>query len=88
MAKQRFVNLKRGEIVEIVWEDAHGSAAWADIDETPPEVLVKSVGYFVKYYKDRGLVIAGGLPSNRESGQMVGPSFVPQGMVRSIRRLK
>ena len=83
---KRFLDVKRGTRLEIVWEDAHGTSAWTDANETPPEVLVRSIGFLIRSTKT-GIVLAHGLPvGNTDS--MCGASFIPHGMVREIRRLK
>lgn len=78
------MKLKFGDAVEVQWEDACSYGGWREpYDEGP---LITSVGMFVKQSR-KGLCLMRGAEMP-DKDQVLGPSFIPRGMVRKIRRLR
>jgi len=84
------MKLKTGDAIRVLWVDACGSSeGWA-----PPYlngVEVENVGLFVCQNR-HGMCTAKGLTKSPDGtydlDQVLEPTFIPRGMVRSIKRLR
>ncbi len=80
-------SIKAGDRVEVEWEDAYNSGGWVSNIEDHTPAIVHTVG-FVVFNDKRGIKLATGRSKNlNDSYDALGQSFVPQGMVRKIRKI-
>lgn len=69
------------EIVAVEWDDAHGSVASdVDLEEEHKPVIMTTIGFLLQW-DALGLSIA----NERSDGEYRGHTFIPRGMVRTIR---
>lgn len=83
---------KFGEAVVVEWEDAHGGSGWRPAFVSSGPLIVREIGFFRQQNKGaleifRGYPIMGdGEPSEFED--QLGVSYIPAGMVRSVRKVR
>lgn len=86
MRRLRVPKFKRGQILEVTWEDAYGGTKWDTTEGEFDSLIVKNVGYFLSMSK-KGLAIAGGYQVNN-TGMGNALHFVPKGMIRKIKVIR
>jgi hypothetical protein len=79
--------LKRGDAIEVIWEDAVSRGGWGPA--YTEGAVVRNVGILVSSTK-RGLCMARGLDTGTMLAEddVLAPAFIPAGMLRRVRRLK
>lgn len=80
-AKRTGPKAKPGSLVEVTWEDAYSTAGWCDSSHSPAMVI--SIGFAV-FDNNDGIMLAHG----HAMGEFLGKSFIPKGMVRSVKKIK
>lgn len=78
--------LKKGQLIEVEWEDAFGTPKWQESDDQITSLLVRSVGYVVKVQKN-GLAMCGGFQVDNP-GSFNSLGFIPTGMLRKVRVIR
>jgi hypothetical protein len=81
------MKLKKGDMVEITWVDCFGSGAWEDFEPIPEPPKIHSIGYFLKR-AHKGIYLASGLPGSLMDGKVLAPTWIPDGTIFKIRKLK
>jgi hypothetical protein len=85
--------MKKRKLVEVLWVDAHSSAAnvWQDVatfnTETNHVALCQSVGYVWSDTPERIVLVASVHVSEADVSQVSGTIAIPRGMVRKVRVL-
>jgi hypothetical protein len=85
--------MKKGDIIEITWDDACEpiEAAWADDEDIEKELkkkdigIIISIGYFYKEEKGRIFIYRDKELSGNNYSAVEG---IPKGMIKKIRKLK
>lgn len=78
----------RYDLVAVVWEDAHSSAAWMEASEVKLEpCIATTVGFLIMEDDDR-ILVADSLVDMEQMHTISGVTTIPRGMVRSITTIK
>ena len=81
------MKLRKDDLIEVDWIDAHGDAAWKSEDDarkTPPEVYVRSVGYYLRSSPE--LIFMSQTISKERKGDR-DQHVIPRGTIKKIKKL-
>jgi hypothetical protein len=78
------MKLKRGDSIEVFWTDACSYGGWHE--PYTEGSACRNVGIFVSR-GPKGLCLARGMEKN-DFDLVLGPCFIPKGMIKKIRRLR